>query len=127
MCRSIKDWFAQNTEFTVKYNLASDEEFCDFDFTKKYDMILMNNDALYSDKEGFYTNFEKYMNDTDKNLLEKYRVNDYYGSYYSLEESLFNNYNILPLCFENENIALSDKITSISFDGNGNLDFTKVE
>ncbi len=127
LCRTIKDWFAQNTEITVKYNLASDEEFSDFDFTKKYDMILMNNDALYSDKEGFYTNFEKYMNDTDKNLLEKYRVNDYYGSYYSLEESLFNNYNILPLCFENENIALSDKITSISFDGNGNLDFTKVE
>lgn len=127
LCRTIKEWFTRNTDITVKYNIASDEEFSDFDFTKKYDMILMNNNALYSDKEGFYTNFEKYMNDTDENLLEKNRINDYYGSYYSLEESLFNNYNILPLCFENENIALSDKITSISFDDNGNIDFTKIE
>lgn len=127
LCRTIKEWFAKNTEITVKYNLASSEEFEDYDFTKKYDMIIINNNAKYSDKEGFYTNFEEYFNDTDKNLLEKIRINDYYGTYYSLEESLFNNYNILPLCFQNENIALSDKITSINFDGNGNIDYSKIE
>lgn len=127
LCRTIKEWFAKNTEITIKYNVASNEEFNDYDFTKKYDMILINNNAKYSNKEGFYANFEKYFNEIDENLLNKIRSNDYYGSYYSLEESLFNNYNILPLCFENENIALSNKITSINFDGNGNLNFTNIE
>lgn len=127
LCRAIKDWFSENTEVTVKYNLASDDEFQDDELIKKYDMILVNNEAEYKNKEGFYTNFEKYLNETDENLLEKDRINDYYGDYYSLEESLFNNYNILPLCFENENIALSDKVSSISFDGNGNLNFTDIK
>lgn len=127
LCRTIKEWFAKNTEITVKYNLASDEEFSDYDFTKKYDMILMSSSAIYSDREKFYTNFEKYFNDTDKKILDKIRAEDSNKSYYPLEESLFNNYNILPLCFQNENIALSNKITSINFDGNGNIDFSNIE
>lgn len=127
LCRAIKNWFSENTEVTVKYNLASDDEFKDLELTKKYDMILVNNEADYKNKERFYTNFEKYLNETDESLLEKDRINDYYGDYYSLEESLFNNYNILPLCFENENIALSDKVSSINFDGNGNLNFEEIK
>lgn len=126
ICRAIKNWFSENTKITVKYNLASDEEFNDSELTKKYDMIILNNKADYNDKEGFYTNFEKYLNETDENLLENYRINDYYGDYYLLEESLFNNYNIMPLCFLNKNIALSDKLSSVRFDGNGNLDFTTI-
>lgn len=127
VCRAIKDWFAENTKITVKYNLATDEEFNDYELTQKYDMILVDNKADYKDKEAFYTNFEKYLNETDRNLLEKNRINDYYGEYYSLEESLFSNYNILPLCFKNKNIALSDKVSSINFDGNGNLNFSDIK
>lgn len=127
LCRTIKEWFAKNTEITIKYNLASDEEFSDYDFTKKYDMILVNSNSVYYEKEKFYDNFEKYFKDTDKKILEKIRTGDSNKSYYPLEESLFNNYNILPLCFQNENIALSNKITSINFDGNGNLDFSNLE
>lgn len=127
LCRTIKEWFAKNTEITVKYNLASDEEFSDYDFTKKYDMILVSSSAIHSDKEKFYTNFEKYFNDIDTKILYKIRAEGSNKSYYLLEESLFNNYNILPLCFKNENIALSNKITSINFDGNGNLDFSNIE
>ena len=111
----------------MKYNLATDEEFNDYELTQKYDMILVDNKADYKDKEAFYTNFEKYLNETDRNLLEKNRINDYYGEYYSLEESLFSNYNILPLCFKNKNIALSDKVSSINFDGNGNLNFSDIK
>ena len=62
----------------------------------------------------------------DLDLLESLRINDYYGDYYTLEESLFYNYNILPLVFYNENIAVSDKVSEVSFDGNGNIDFDKL-
>ena len=43
--------------------------------------------------------------------------------YSSLEESLFDNYNILPLVFYNENIAISNKVSELKLDGNGNIDF----
>ncbi|MDO5517724.1 MAG: ABC transporter substrate-binding protein, partial [Clostridium sp.] len=51
LCRAIKDWFSENTNVTVKYNLASDDEFNDYELTKKYDMILINNEAEYHNKE----------------------------------------------------------------------------
>ena len=47
--------------------------------------------------------------------------------YSSLEESLFDNYNILPLVFYNENIAISNKISQLKLDGNGNIDFATIK
>ena len=83
----------------------------------------MNNDAISSEKEEFYSRFEEYLSEDDLNILESLRINDYYGDYHTLEDSLFINYNILPLAFYNENIAISDKVSDISIDGNGNIDF----
>ena len=62
----------------------------------------------------------------DMNILEGLRINDYYGDYHTLEDSLFLNYNILPLVFYKENIAVSNKVSVIDFDGNCNIDFSKL-
>lgn len=126
LCRIIKEWFANNTNITVKYSLENEEEFNDTELKKRYDVIIVNNDAISSEKEVFYSNFEEYLSMIDLDLLESLRINDYYGDYYTLEESLFYNYNILPLVFYNENIAVSDKVSEVSFDGNGNIDFDKL-
>lgn len=126
LCRAIKEWFDGNTEIAVKYTLANEQEFSDTELKKRYDIVLINNTAISSDKEEFYSLFEEYLTDMDLNILDKLRINDYYGDYFSLEDSLFKNYNILPLVFYNENIAVSDKVADISFDGNGNINFNKL-
>lgn len=125
LCRVIKNWFSENTNITVKYALVDEEDFSDEELKQRYDVVFVNNNAVSSEKEEFYSGFEEYYSDMDMNLLEKLRINDYYGDYNALEDSLFLNYKILPLVFYNENIAVSDKISAINFDGNGNINFSK--
>ena len=43
-----------------------------------------------------------------------------------LEENLFYSYRIVPVMFINKNIAISDKLSNISVDGNGNIDFDSI-
>lgn len=123
LCRIIKEWFDTNTNIVLKYTLANDDDFNDSNLKKRYDIIIANNYAIPSEKEEFYSRFESYLSEEDFNILESLRINDYYGDYHTLEESIFNNYTILPLVFYNENIAISEKISDISIDGNGNINF----
>ena len=115
-----------NTEIAVKYTLVNEQEFNDLELKKRYDIILINNDAVYSEKEKFYTSFEEYLTPVNLNILERLRINDYNGDYFSLEDSLFSNYNIVPLVFYNENIAVSSKISNMSFSRNGNINFNEL-
>lgn len=126
LCRAIKSWFDNNTEIAVKYTLVNEQEFNDLELKKRYDIILINNDAVYSEKEKFYTSFEEYLTPVNLNILERLRINDYNGDYFSLEDSLFSNYNIVPLVFYNENIAVSSKISNMSFSRNGNINFNEL-
>ena len=122
LSRSIQEWFKDNTNITIKYSLVK-EEFKDEELKKRYDMLLLNNEANISDKQNFYSKFKEYLTDNQNKLLEKPIIYDYS----SLEESLFDNYNILPLVFYNENIAISNKISQFKLDGNGNIDFSTLK
>lgn len=126
LCRIIKNWFSENTNITLKYTLADEEDFNDQELKQRYDIIVVNNNAVPSEREEFYSGFEEYYSDMDMNILEGLRINDYYGDYHKLEDSLFLNYNILPLVFYKENIAVSNKVSVIDFDGNCNIDFSKL-
>ena len=90
-------------------------------------MVLINNYANEIDKQHFYLNFKEYFTELQSKIFESPNVGSDSSIYSQLEESMFNNYNILPLVFYNENIALSNKISTLEFDGNGNIDFTKVK
>lgn len=127
LCRIIQDWFKNNTNITVKYSLVKETEFKDDELKKRYDMILINNDANILNKEKFYLGFQDYLTDAQSKLLRKTTENEKSNNYTDLEESLFNNYNILPLVFYNENIAISNKISTFNFDGNGNIDFATIK
>jgi oligopeptide transport system substrate-binding protein len=126
LCRSIQEWFKDNTDITIKYSLVK-EEFEDEELKNRYDMILINNEANTNNKMSFYSNFKEYFTDGQKSILEKVKTNEKKYDYSSLEESLFDNYNILPLVFYNENIAISNKISNLKFDGNGNVDFATLK
>lgn len=122
LCRSIQEWFKNNTDITVKYSLVK-EEFEDEELRNRYDMILINNQANINNKQDFYSNFQEYLTTGQKTLLDRIKTNEKKYDYSSLEESLFDNYNLLPLVFCNENIAISNKVSDFKLDGNGNIDF----
>ena len=122
LCRSIQEWFKDNTDIAIKYSLVK-EEFEDEELRNRYDMILINNEANLNNKRSFYSNFQEYFTEGQKSLLEKIKADEKKYDYSILEESLFNNYNILPLVFFNENIAISNKVSQLRLDGNGNIDF----
>ncbi|WP_160683937.1 ABC transporter substrate-binding protein [Clostridium sp. C2-6-12] len=123
LCRSIQEWFKNNTNTTIKYSVVK-EEFEDEELRNRYDMVLINNEANINNKQGFYSNFQEYLTAGQKTLLDKIKANEKKYDYSGLEESLFDNYNVLPLVFSNENIAISNKVSDLKLDGNGNIDFT---
>lgn len=126
LCRIIQEWFKNNTNITIKYSPVKDE-FEDEELRKRYDMILINNEANAFNKPSFYSNLKKYLTDNQDKLLEKCIADKTEKDYSNLEESLFENYNILPLVFYNENIAVSNKISQMKLDGNGNIDFSTIK
>ena len=44
LCRSIQEWYKNNTGITIKYSLVK-EDFEEQELKNRYDMILINNDA----------------------------------------------------------------------------------
>ena len=127
MCRIIQDWFKNNTNITIKYSLVKESEFKDDELRNRYDMVLINNDADILNKATFYSSFQSYLTVDQVKLLKKAGDDKKNDSYGELEESLFNDYDILPLVFYNENIAISSKVSQLNLDGNGNIDFTTIK
>jgi peptide/nickel transport system substrate-binding protein len=125
LCRIIQEWFKNNTNITIKYSPVK-EEFEDEELRKRYDMILVNDEADIFNKMNFYSNLKEYLTDSQNKLLEKCIASKAESDYSNLEESMFQNYNVLPLVFYNENIAISDKISQLKLDGNGNIDFETI-
>ena len=126
LLRIIKEWFKNNTDITVKFTLANEDEFNDSELKNRYDVVIVNNEPFISDKEKFYLEFKEYISDTDNDSFNKSEINNGNGDYCNLEDGLFYNYKILPLIFYNENMAVSDKISEIVLDGNNNIIFNKL-
>ncbi|WP_252247533.1 ABC transporter substrate-binding protein [Clostridium sp. ZBS4] len=125
LCRVIEKWFDENTDISIKYSLLKEDEFNDEELQKRYDMILINNEANILDKDKFYKKFVNYMSDSEKEILLSNNCND--DVYLNLENKIFEEYTIVPLIFYNENIAYSKKISNIKMDGNGNMDFSSIK
>ena len=70
LCRSIQEWFKDNTNIKIKYSLVK-EEFKDQELKDRYDMLLINNEANIFDKQNFYSKFKEYLTDNQNSLLEK--------------------------------------------------------
>ena len=76
-------------------------------------------------KKEFYTELSAFFNDNEKLILEE-EINDDSKEFKNIEEKLFNDCTIIPVMFSNENIAVSSKVSNISVDGNGNIEFSSI-
>lgn len=127
LCRILKKWFKDKEGISMVYSLLKESDFNDSELQKRYDMVLVNNKADKENKQEFYFNFGSFLNDKDKEILQKTIGNDNKEDMYlSLENNMFNEYRILPLVFYYESIALSDSISNLNLDGNENLDFGTI-
>lgn len=127
LCRSIEKWFKDNSDIAIRYSLVKEDEFNDQELQKRYDMVLINNNANKLDKENFYLNFKEYFTEYQKKIFENLNSENSSNIYSQLEENMFEDYNLLPLVFYNENIALSEKMSTLEFDGNGNVNFDTIK
>lgn len=118
--KSIQDWYKVNSSISFRYSLVSKEEFKSKELRKRYDMAIVDAEAGSKDREAYYTSIKEWFTKDQLKLSEKEKFSE-------LEESLFSNYTLLPLIFENRNIAISGDIKNLKFDFYGNLDFSKLK
>ena len=125
LCKFLVSWFKNNLSINLKYSLVKAEDLDDLDLLKRYDMVLIDIESNSNEKKEFYTELSTFLNDSEKLILEK-EINDGSKDFKHIEEKLFNDCTIIPVMFSNENIAISSKVSNISMDGNGNVEFSSI-
>ena len=126
LCKFLVTWFKDNLSINLKYSLVKAEDLDDLDLLKRYDIVLINVESNSNEKKEFYTELSAFLNDNEKLILEE-EINDGSKDFKKIEEKLFNDWTIIPVMFSNENIAVSSKVSNISVDGNGNIEFSSIE
>lgn len=124
-CKYLSEWFEKNEDQVFKYTLVESEELNDMELRKRYDMIIVAAEGDSNNKEEFYSGLDSYLTVKQKNILES-NLNSDKNKYSELENELFNSYTILPVLYQNTNIAISSNIQTMKFDGNGNVDFSNI-
>ena len=124
--KHIQDWFSDNTESSIRYSLVTEEEFENVELRKRYDVLIIDKIANSNDKEQFYSDLKDYYTESELNTYESI-INSTKSNFDELENKLFNDYSILPLLFEKQNIAISKHIKNIEFDWYGNINFRTLK
>ena len=121
-------WFETNTKINLIVEMLNEEEFQESKIQSYYDIQLINIDASLENGSNFIEIISDYIEeDVVENLKEASNEEEREIVFSQIEDSLFNNYKILPLLFYNENIALNNKVKNINLDRNGNIDFNNIE
>ena len=117
----LSNWFADNTDITLVGTLLRGDDISNISY---YDMALVNLDANYDEKDEFYKAVSPYISEE---LMDKVSVSNTTEEekeiVSQIEDTLYNNYLVLPLIFYNDSIAVNNSIENIKLDGNGNLKF----
>ena len=116
-CKFLQSWFKDKENINLKYSLMKEEAVDYNELKSKYDMILINCSQDVNNREELYK---------EMGGLLSVEESDYEDAS-KLEENLFYSYRIVPVMFINKNIAISDKLSNISVDGNGNIDFVSIK
>lgn len=125
LCKFFVSWFKDKMSINLKYSLVKEEDMKDLNLRNRYDLTLFNRVTDSKDRLGFYKSILDFLNEQQIKVLEK-DINDNSNNFSNIENKLFNDYSILPIMFENKNIAISKNVSNITVDGNGNLDFSKL-
>lgn len=128
ICEYIETWFEKNTDIYLSYNLITKEEIDSIKDVNYYDIALIQGSGNFSEEGSIYNELirflpEKYSSQLSPAKTEGERLE----VFLKLEDDLFNTYEVLPLAFYNYNIAVNNKIKKLVLDGNGNMDYSKIE
>ena len=122
-CKYLKEW-TLNNNLKLNYKLISYQELWETNLDSRYDLVLLNLNSSIDNKDNYYNMIYKYCNNLFNNKDIKINFNTM--DYVTLENELFNNYEVLPVLYEKSNIAVSEKIENLKYDGNGNIDFSRI-
>lgn len=127
ICEYISNWFIENTEIYLDYNLISKEEINNLGTSNYYTIALIEGDLNNLEDVEAYNRFYKLLSksqqeELDKSIIEENKEN----VFNSIEEDIFNTYRVLPLGFYNDTIAIKNEIKNIVFDGHKNIDFNQI-
>ena len=81
-------------------------------------MVVLRLKENASQKNELYSGMQQVFSEENKR---------YFTDVSKMEENLFNSYTVLPVMFVNRNIAVSDKVSNVRIDGNGNVDFSGLD
>ncbi|MGL4773194.1 MAG: ABC transporter substrate-binding protein [Clostridium sp.] len=121
VCEFLSKWVKENYNIGIRYTLVNLNEFSNSELRKKYNIVLLQNNLSFNNP-GFMENIEDVFGEENKKLLQE---NNY--DFSKVEDKLFNSYTFLPLIFYKDNVAISNKINTIDFDGNGNMKFEELK
>ena len=78
----------------------------------KYDIALLEYEENSNDRGKLYNKIRMLCDEKFDDLV--------------LEDNIYDLYKFIPLMFINENVALSDRVDNLEFDGNGVIDLSRL-
>lgn len=121
----LSNWFLDNTDIFLDYNLLSDEEFKEVKNNNYYDMILFECNIEGGSEMKEYEDLIYLLPEVYTDKMQDKTVEELKIEILKIDEELYDNFQILPLAFFKKNIA-TNSIDNINFDINGNIDFNKI-
>jgi extracellular solute-binding protein len=128
ICDFLVSWFENNFNINLIYDLVNEEELNSIDKENYYDFALIQGELIPSNGSSIFNSLINFLDNTNKEkFLQAKTEGDRVKLFFDIEEELFNNYNVLPLFFYNDNIAINKKIKNLVLDGNGNINFSEIQ
>jgi oligopeptide transport system substrate-binding protein len=128
ICEYIVEWFKNNTDIYLSYKLITKEEVASIKDVNYYNIALIQGDSSVSSNNSIYSVLINFLPEKHRSqLLLAKTEGEKLNTFSKLEDELFNTYQMLPLVFYNDNIAVNSKIKNMILDGNGNIDYNKIE
>ena len=128
ICDYLSSWFENNTDIYLVYDLISKEELSSINEANYYDMAIIEGDLTLTNNKSIYDSLVNFLDSSNKEKLSLASTEgERMERFLEIEDDLFNNYKVLPLVFYNDNIAINKKIKNLNLDGNGNINFSKIE
>jgi oligopeptide transport system substrate-binding protein len=128
ICEYTVEWFKNNTDIYLSYKLITKEEVASIKDVNYYNIALIQGDSSVSSNNSIYSVLINFLPEKHRSqLLLAKTEGEKLNTFSKLEDELFNTYQMLPLVFYNDNIAVNSRIKNMILDGNGNIDYNKIE
>lgn len=123
----ISNWFLENTDIYLEYYLLNEEDLKVIENNDYYDLILFECNIKGAKEINEYENLIKLLPNSYDEKVKGKSIEELKLLFLSIEEDLYNDFQILPLAFFNNNIATNKYIKNLTFDIYGNINFKEIE